>query len=99
MESTSLTRFTLQPQVAPHHLHETGGNRKTKSGAAVLPRYRRVGLREGLENSMLLFEGNSDARVHDGKMKQPFGSSLFWPLHCERNPTLRCEFYGILHQI
>ena len=60
----------LDPEAPAHELDEPQGNRQTQSGAAIAPRRRAVGLREGLKDLRLLLRRNADAGVADGKVER-----------------------------
>src|ERR1035437_1476255 len=77
MEATAAARFAFHPQPAPHGFHQPQGDRQTKARTAVLASGGGVGLRERLEDLLLLLTGNSDPRIADGKVNG----------HCVRVPA------------
>src|ERR1700683_4080056 len=81
METTSFARFTFDPESPLHRFHQARGNRESQTRAAVLPRGRVVGLRERLEDRLLLVERNTDARVSHLTMEAQLVCLV--GLHCD----------------
>ena len=64
-ERRALAQFALEVDFALHHRHELLGNREAEPGAAIFPRRRAVRLREGLEQAVLHFRWDANARIDD----------------------------------
>src|SRR5215218_429518 len=67
MKMTALARLTLDPDPAPHQLHQLRGDRQAKARAAEPARCRRIGLHEGAEDLPLLLGLDADPRIRDGE--------------------------------
>ena len=64
------TRHAAQPDPPIHQLHQPGADRQPEAGAAKAPRGRDIGLREALENFLLLFRRYADTGIADGKTQK-----------------------------
>ena len=63
MKGTSLSRRALEPDAAPHHLHQTGRDGESQPRAAIVPRCGGVDLPERREDGRLLLHRNPDSGV------------------------------------
>src|SRR5207248_6660145 len=66
-EDAAHARLALDPDVAAREPRELAADGQAQPGASVLAAGRAVGLQEGLEDRMLLVEGDPDARVDDAE--------------------------------
>src|ERR1035437_6527305 len=69
MEGATLSFDALHPDSAAHHLHQAFRNRKSQASAPKPARGGAVGLREGLEDALLLLRRDADARVLNHEMQ------------------------------
>ena len=67
-EHRAFTRFACHGHVAAHHARELAREGKAEPGAAVAARGEGIGLGEFLEQFRLLFGGQADAGIRDGKL-------------------------------
>ena len=65
----ALSRLALQPNPAAHERHQALGNGQPQARAAVTPRRRGVGLREGRKDSFLVLGCDADAGVGNREFK------------------------------
>src|SRR5437867_6660897 len=75
--------------VAPHHARELAGHGQAKAGSPVLPRGRRVGLREFFKELGLLLGSHADARIGHGDLDPV--AAVDYPFDAQLNLTLLGE--------
>src|ERR1035441_9620748 len=75
MEGAALADIAFHPDMSTHHHCEPGDNRQAQPGASILACGRGIGLREGLEDELLLVSRNSNPCVRHSEMQQ--GSTFF----------------------
>ena len=63
MKGTSLPRRALEPDPAPHPLHQTGRDGEPQARAAIVPRCRGIDLPERREDDRLLLHRNPDSGI------------------------------------
>src|ERR1700692_3616713 len=99
VKGTALAGLALEPHAASHHLCESHTDGKSQAGAAILASHRAVGLRESIEDGVLLFDGDADAGIFDGKMQRSRGRSCRWLIHRNENLAALGEFDGIADEV
>ena len=77
-----LPGVALEPHPAAHQRHEARGDRQAEAGAAELPRRSILGLREGVEDRLLLLARDADAGVGDADVQHDVA-----PSRCSSTPT------------
>jgi hypothetical protein len=96
-EHRALAQLARHSHVAAHHARELAGDGKAEPRPAVAPRGQGIGLGEILEQFRLLFGGEADAAIGDGKL-DPIASIRHFA-HPQRDIALFRELAGIAQQI
>ena len=99
MKSTSLPYYTFDPNLSAHKLDQSSGDGQPQASTAVLARRRAIGLRERLEDSLLLLCRNPNARIGDGEVEADLVLRLRRRLSAHHHLTLLGELDGIPHHI
>src|SRR6266567_6809957 len=96
-EHRSLARLARHRHIATHHACELAREGKAKPGPPVAARGQGIRLGEFLKQFRLLFGGEADARIRDGKL-DPVASvrHLTYP---QRDFAFFCELTGIAQEI
>ena len=98
-EAAAFSVFALGPDGAVHHLHQLLGDRKPKSGSAVLARGRSIGLGKRLKEPRTLLRGHADSAVaHRESNFDPIVDLLF-KSDADHDLTLVREFDGVIYQV
>jgi hypothetical protein len=93
-EGRPLARYARHPDIAAHQPAQPAADREPEPGPAELPRRRRVGLGEFLEQPAELFLGHADAGVGDGEI-DPVLTGLFRARNTQPHRAALGEFAGI----
>ena len=98
-ERGSAPDLAFDPDVAAHQLHQPRRDRQAEPRAAEAPGGRAVGLRERLEDELLLVARDADARVDDGEVQADLAGQLRRDVDAQADsPRLR-EFDGVADQV
>ena len=98
VKGAALTWEAFQPNAARHQFDQALADGQSQSCAAVSPSHRTVGLREGFENLLLLFDGHTDTSIPHGKMEEG-GACLQLADDVDGDFTLFGKLDGIADQI
>ena len=92
-------RGTLDPDSAGHHLDESGRDRQSKTGPAMLSRGGGVGLRERIEDRALALIWNAYASVSDAKVQPYVVPRLPLLVYLHNDPAALRELDCVAHEV
>ena len=98
-EYAALARVTLDPDLSSRQFHQMVADRQAQSSAAIFSRGRPVRLNERLKNHGVLFFGDSNAGVGDGKQKNGAGVAELADDHLYYDLAFIGELYRIADQV
>src|ERR1700730_7421568 len=99
MEATALTKFTLDPNLSTHQLHQPRRDGQPQPCTSIRACRRSVSLCERIEDRNLLLGRNADARICDRKMEFHVVRSPRSCFDIENHLALPSELDGIADQI
>src|ERR1039457_250873 len=89
----------LSTHMRPPIIFQAQGDGEPQARAAVLARGGAIGLREGFENLLLLFQRNADARVAHRKVQQQFLALAAFQVRGDHDFALLGELERVAHQV
>ena len=99
MEGAALADRALHPDLASHHLHESGRNRQPQAGASEFPRGGSIRLRESAKDQLLFLGRNANTRVPDRKVNRRRVLSQGLQMHLQGDLPLLGKLDGITQEV